>query len=300
MCFQNLALLTVFLGLCSGQIFLKPASAQSTSILREQGQIDSSDRRLNDDSLYDLYTFSGDAGQQVVITLESSDFDTYLFLVDTNGNEVAENDDYDGTSNSRITTTLPVSSEYRVIVNSYDVSGRGQYILDIATVSTTSPALTSSTSQDVTEYIGVDYLGGSTSTLPGNLRFRGGWLVYANTPEEQFNHGVSVVLRDNDALIFFEEIIERRGSNITWRIMDAISVSGNGLIDFDPQGELNLAHHCHINGNQIDMAIFAIIKLEDAEYYTDVRQAWRANRGTGKIEEISSQGIACENPGWGV
>ncbi|MEM9904992.1 MAG: PPC domain-containing protein, partial [Cyanobacteria bacterium P01_D01_bin.44] len=55
--------------------------AQNTTLLSEQGQLEANDNRLDDNSLYDLYRFTGEAGQQVTITLASLDFDAYLFLV---------------------------------------------------------------------------------------------------------------------------------------------------------------------------------------------------------------------------
>jgi len=80
----------------------------------------------------DRYSFSGTAGQQVAITLSSSSFDTYLYLVPPSGT-TQSNDDCSGT-NSRIpcgTTwyTLPVSGTYVVEVTSYNANAIGSYTL---------------------------------------------------------------------------------------------------------------------------------------------------------------------------
>ena len=86
----------------------------------------------SDGSLYRTYTFEGQAGQQVSLSLVSSDFNTYLILLDENGNKIAENDDLSSSnSNSRINMRLPYSGIYRIIVNAYDHNGRGRYSLEV-------------------------------------------------------------------------------------------------------------------------------------------------------------------------
>jgi S1-C subfamily serine protease len=85
-----------------------------------------------DGSLYNEYTFEGQAGQTVTISLESPDFDTYLILVDASGRKIAENDDMSSSStNSQLRLTLPRSGVYRAVVNAYDRTGRGRYLLTI-------------------------------------------------------------------------------------------------------------------------------------------------------------------------
>ncbi|MEO0455442.1 MAG: PPC domain-containing protein [Cyanobacteria bacterium P01_A01_bin.114] len=107
------------------------SAAQSTTLLSEQGQLEVNDNRLDDDSLYDLYRFTGDPDQQVTITLASSEFDTYLFLVDPNGDKLAENDDIEGSTNSSLTVNLPTAGEYMIVANSYNPFGRGAYTLTV-------------------------------------------------------------------------------------------------------------------------------------------------------------------------
>ncbi|MCU0566546.1 MAG: trypsin-like peptidase domain-containing protein [Oculatellaceae cyanobacterium Prado106] len=86
----------------------------------------------SDGSLFDEFSFQGNAGQRVTISLSSDDFDTYLILLDPDGRKIGENDDAtQDTLNSALTVTLPKSGTYRVIANTYDSSGRGQYRLSI-------------------------------------------------------------------------------------------------------------------------------------------------------------------------
>lgn len=69
------------------------------------------------------YTFDGQAGQVVAITLDSDDFDPVLVLFDAAGEEIAFNDDFGNTLNSKIVAELPEDGTYTVLARSY--SGQG-------------------------------------------------------------------------------------------------------------------------------------------------------------------------------
>ncbi|WP_072620392.1 CAP domain-containing protein [Spirulina major] len=100
---------------------------------REAGSLDDTDATLPaDGSVYDIYSFTGQAGQRVAIDLESEAFDTYLFLFNPRDAQIADNDDRsDRSSNSRIVVDLPCNGTYRVMVNSYNANSRGRYTLSI-------------------------------------------------------------------------------------------------------------------------------------------------------------------------
>ena len=102
-------------------------------ILEERGELSHGDTVLPaDGSLYDRYQFFGQAGQEVTIDLESVEFDTYLILVDDSDNSIAQNDDIvQGNTNSRIVVTLPQTGNYSIIVNAFDSTGRGRYVLRV-------------------------------------------------------------------------------------------------------------------------------------------------------------------------
>ena len=103
------------------------------AILREQGVLGSDSPVLpSDGSFYESYTFEGQRGQRVNLTLESEDFNTYLVLLDTNGNKIDESANVSTTKSiSRINTTLPDTGTYTVVVNTYESSGGGRYILEV-------------------------------------------------------------------------------------------------------------------------------------------------------------------------
>jgi tetratricopeptide (TPR) repeat protein len=69
------------------------------------------------------YTFEGQAGQALTLTLESSEFDPVLSLLGPNQTEIAFNDDFGGSLNSKIIITLPTNGTYTVVARSF--SGQG-------------------------------------------------------------------------------------------------------------------------------------------------------------------------------
>ena len=82
----------------------------------------------------DYYTFSGNAGDNIAITLTSTQFDTYLYLEGPGGVLIAENDDSGLSSDSRIPPqsgmlTLPATGVYRIEVTSYATNTFGTYTL---------------------------------------------------------------------------------------------------------------------------------------------------------------------------
>lgn len=96
------------------------------------GELTNSDLKLNsDNSPFDIYQIAGNADQYVNIQLNSLDFDTYLLLVDSEGNLIAEDDDSGGNLNSRIEVQLEETGIYYVIVNVFAPEGRGDYRLTI-------------------------------------------------------------------------------------------------------------------------------------------------------------------------
>jgi uncharacterized protein (TIGR03437 family) len=95
---------------------------------------------------FDLYSFSATAGQQIAILLTSTQYDTYLVLLDANGNLIAEDDDGGGGTNSRIPAdsgylSLTASGTYTVIVSSFDEGALGNYTLSLMAATSTTVTL---------------------------------------------------------------------------------------------------------------------------------------------------------------
>jgi hypothetical protein len=114
---------------------LNSVQAQETrAILQEQGALDQSAEILSSDgSRYQSHYFQGNAGQTVTITLQSSDLDTYLIVLDPQGRKIGENDDANqNTRDSQIQLTLPATGRYQAIANAYDASGQGNYLITVS------------------------------------------------------------------------------------------------------------------------------------------------------------------------
>ncbi|MGI9106493.1 MAG: Calx-beta domain-containing protein [Pyrinomonadaceae bacterium] len=87
-------------------------------------------------SFVDIYTFTGFAGQQAVIEMESSAFDTYLYLLASDGS-FTENDDVSpGNTNSRIppsgVLTLPFNGVYTIYATSFGAQRTGDYLFRLS------------------------------------------------------------------------------------------------------------------------------------------------------------------------
>ena len=98
------------------------------------GLLEESDPKLADDSFADYWTFRGVAGERVVITMESDDFDTYLALGRASGTEfesMDSNDDGDDGTNSRLEVTISTNGEYLIRANSLAGGETGAYRLHV-------------------------------------------------------------------------------------------------------------------------------------------------------------------------
>ncbi|HVT45939.1 MAG TPA: PPC domain-containing protein [Thermoanaerobaculia bacterium] len=95
------------------------------------GALTTADCRLEDGSYVDFYQFEGTAGEVVTIEMTSSDFDTFLVLLDPNLAVVAVDDDSAGGTNSRITFALDISGTWLIAANSFDGDEFGAYLLSL-------------------------------------------------------------------------------------------------------------------------------------------------------------------------
>lgn len=98
----------------------------------ETGSLRRGDETLETGEYADTYRFTAEAGQHVVVRLNSSDFDTYLIVQPPEGDQL-ENDDYNGsTSVSFIEATAPTSGEWVVRVTSFEPGETGDYTLTMS------------------------------------------------------------------------------------------------------------------------------------------------------------------------
>lgn len=95
-----------------------------------RGTLDAADRVRDDGSLYDTYALQGAAGERLVVTLESSDFDAYLTVISP-GQSVTNDDDSGGGTDSRVELTLTESGTWTIMANAYRAGDDGAYVLTI-------------------------------------------------------------------------------------------------------------------------------------------------------------------------
>ena len=116
---------------------IQPASTTRPNTLIGEGSLDDSDDQLKLDNgvRLDYFKFDGEAGEQITITGESTDFDIVLglFLVEEEQlKEIAINDNAsETTTNARIEKTLDSSGTYAVIVGPAFADGQGDYVITL-------------------------------------------------------------------------------------------------------------------------------------------------------------------------
>ncbi|HEX2190659.1 MAG TPA: PPC domain-containing protein [Longimicrobiaceae bacterium] len=106
------------------------------------GRLDASDPKLDDDSHYDLWTFTARAGDGVTASLSSSDFDAFLVLGRMQNGEFQEiesDDDGAGGTDARVSATLAEAGAYTLRVNTLRGGETGAYRLELAS-GVTAPA----------------------------------------------------------------------------------------------------------------------------------------------------------------
>jgi hypothetical protein len=103
------------------------------------GTLSTSDCALNDGSYADVYRFVVPTNQTLQLDMSSTAFDTYIGLVDANGNLIAEDDDGAGGSNSRLTRALGAGTYY-FVATSFDPGMTGTYQVSLTTSTAPAPA----------------------------------------------------------------------------------------------------------------------------------------------------------------
>jgi len=101
------------------------------------GALSGSDCLLQNGTYYDAYSFSGTAGQQVVVSMSSTTFDTFLYLLGPGGTQIAFDDDGGPGTDSRIppdsgSFTLPSTGTYTIRTSSFSTGVNGSYTVSLS------------------------------------------------------------------------------------------------------------------------------------------------------------------------
>ena len=88
---------------------------ENVNINTINGKLDSSSKKNSDNNrYYNIHQFEGKAGEQIVIELNSKDFDAYLILRDSKDKNLAEDNNSGEENNARIVITLPSTGTYKI------------------------------------------------------------------------------------------------------------------------------------------------------------------------------------------
>ena len=142
---------------------------------------------------------------------------------------------------------------------------------------------------DITKYIGLRH----GKALPPGLKWIGGSLVSAVRDEKEY--GMAEIHRGTTKMLWFERLTHRDDNGTAyWEVKDVM------VLPRLPKKQVFLYAFCLLN-DQHDSEIAAVADYDaDAQYFTRVHRAWRANRQTEKFEAIPTKGIKCENDGLGL
>ncbi|HEX6368759.1 MAG TPA: PPC domain-containing protein [Longimicrobium sp.] len=94
------------------------------------GAIQAGDPHVFGRGAFRAYRFQGTAGQRLVATMESTDFDTYLIVGRVVGplmDELKTDDDGGENTNSRLRVTLPQNGTYLIVAQSFSEDGAGAF-----------------------------------------------------------------------------------------------------------------------------------------------------------------------------
>ncbi|PJF26088.1 MAG: hypothetical protein CUN53_09480 [Phototrophicales bacterium] len=187
------------------------------------------------------YSFRGEAGDAVVIRLESSDFDSYLTLRDTAGNELTYNDDGAGNLNSLIGPfMLPETGEYLIEARSLGGTSTGRYTLSLDRVEMAQIAYGEKVevtfdARNSAFYFAFDASAGDVITVTANS---GGSIDTRLTLNDQYNY--QLISDDDSGSGFDPEILNYViNSSGTYSLVVQASAPGEGTVELTiSRGEL--------------------------------------------------------------
>lgn len=96
-----------------------------------QGELAQGDEQLQSGEFNDAYEIEGRAGQSLLVTMRSGDFDAYLMIAGPGGFDEQNDDAGDDDTNAALNVRLPADGTYHVIATSYEPGMSGRYSLAV-------------------------------------------------------------------------------------------------------------------------------------------------------------------------
>ncbi|NNU33084.1 hypothetical protein HK413_00780 [Mucilaginibacter sp. S1162] len=104
------------------------------------------------------------------------------------------------------------------------------------------------------------------------------------------HYGLSSVFNGVNTIIIFNKIIPLKG-NVKYKLLDTIMLNKLG------KKRIVLMSSCTLH-EKTDNEIIAMVTYKAKEHYTDILQARRANKKTGRFEKIANKGLDCVDVGY--
>ena len=119
----------------SSNNFTADSTGDRAVLLQKNGTLGTQSRVLaRNGSLFDTFSFNGQAGQVIRVDLVSPDFHPYLVLFSPDSKVLKENNGLPSRKTASLTVELPYTGTYKAIVNAYDRKGKGAYNLIVKQV----------------------------------------------------------------------------------------------------------------------------------------------------------------------
>ena len=186
---------------------------------------------------------------------------------------------YNMLSSKYLIFTFPILASIVLVTNSLNIADAATKFNDIEV---------SRWKQKNQSYIGLRY-----RDVPKGLKDLGGWIV--GETEAGIEYAIARVQKGNQDMLWFEILVSRDSKGTpTFLVIDVLKLPKLNKLD-------QIGHGGSCLRNKVrDPEIVTITEYQDAEYWRQIKKAWRSNRNSGQFEEISTRNIICENPGWGV
>ena len=153
-----------------------------------------------------------------------------------------------------------------------------------------------SSPQASTEVEHAEFLGlRIAESLPMGLKSHNHFMIAskrgAATPLE---FGVREVSKGKVKMLWFERIAERDQKRVLgWQVLDVL------ILPPIKKHQVLATSSCFI-AKEFEPEVIALFDNQDNEYLTRTRRAWRANRLTGKFEDLPVRGVRCKNESWSI
>lgn len=121
---------TSYDGLSAGSYELMVEEVDAADARIIEGALRPGDPRAIDGRLYDVVRIEAEPGARITAVLESEDFDSFLYLNFSTGENYDSDDDSAGESDAMIDVAAPRADTYTLVITSY-FGGEGEYTLTL-------------------------------------------------------------------------------------------------------------------------------------------------------------------------